>query len=155
MTLKEVAQICTTIRKATFAWRNESDQDFMETINVWYECLKDVPFDMAMKAATEYICENNYPPTVADIYKPYKEYLEEKKEKNKHLREIYYRTIAYYPCYTDTPEMQNEWMRITGNDIDKAERFERQLIGFVKDHEMHGIDPKPFEEYMKGVKQIE
>lgn len=155
MTLKEVAQICTTIRKATFAWRNESEQDFMETINVWYECLKDVPFDMAMKAATGYICENNYPPTVADIYKPYKEYLESKKEKNKTLREIYYNTIDHYPCYKDTREIQNEWMRITGNDIGKAEQFKTQLIEYVRGCEMQGIDPIPFEEYMKGVKQIE
>ena len=155
MTLKEVAQICATIRKTTFAWRNENDKEFMETIKIWHECLKDVPFDMAMKATTEYLKDNSYPPTIADIYKPYKEYLEEKKEKNKRLREIYYRTIAYYPCYTDTPEMQNEWMRITGNDIGKAEQFKAQLIEYVIGCEMQWIDPIPFEEYMKGVKQIE
>jgi len=155
MTLKEVAQICATIRKTTFAWRNESEQDFMETIKVWYECLKDEPFDMAMKAAIDYVRENNYPPTIADIYRPYKESLDDKKEKNKQLRKLYYDTISYYPCYFDTPEMQNEWMRICQNDIRKAERFERMLIEYVKSCEMNGIDPKPFEEYMKGVEQIE
>ena len=155
MTFKETAKLCATIRKATFAWRNESDAEFMETIKIWHECLKEEPFDMAMKATMEYLTANNYPPTIADIYKPYKEYLEERHERNRRLREIYYDTIHHYPCNEDTPEMQNEWMRICGNDISKAERFRQMLVEYVKDHDRKRIDPMPFEEYMKGVKAIE
>lgn len=155
MTIKETAMICSMIRKATFAWRNESENEFAETISIWHECLKDEPYEMARQAVAEYIRANNYPPTVADVYRPYKEYLDSKKEKNKTLREIYYRTISYFPCYKDTPEMQNEWMRITQNDIGKAERFARVLISYVHECETMGVDPMTFEEYMKGVKRIE
>jgi len=155
MILKETAMICGMIRKATFAWRNESENEFAETISIWHECLKDEPYEMARQAVAEYIRVNNYPPTVADVYRPYKEYLESKKEKNKRLREIYYNTIDHYPCYADTREIQNEWMRITGNDIGKAEQFKTQLVEYVRGCEMQGIDPIQFEKYMKGVKQIE
>ena len=155
MTLKEVATLCSTIRKTTFAWRNETPEDFDETIKVWHEYLEDEPFDIAMKAAKDFIRENSKPPAIADIYLPYKESIENKREKNKRLRKLYYDTISEYPCYKDTPEMQNEWMRICGNDISKAERFERQLIEYVRSCEMQRIDPMPFEEYMKGVKAIE
>jgi len=155
MEIKETAELCLSIRQATHAWAKESDDAFEQIVRVWHDCLKDVPFDMAKKALNEYLVNNTYPPTIADIYKPYKEYLENRKEKNKQLREIYYRTIAYYPCYTDTPEIQNEWMRITGNDIEVALRFERWLIDFVRQSEISNADFKPFEEFMKGVKQIE
>ena len=157
MTLKEVAQICATIRKATFAWRNESEKDFAETINVWFECLKDEPFDMAMKAATEYIRENNYPPTVADVYRPYKEYKDQLKADKREAINIYYRAIANYPCYEDTPEIQSEYMRIIGKtpDPDKARRFETRLIAFVRKHEESKEPIPPLIKYLKGVKQIE
>lgn len=155
MDLRETANLLMLVKATYRKWFDGSKEEFARTVTSWHDILCDEPYEMAKNAFDEFSRDSVYPPTPADIYKPYKEYLEEKKEKNKRLREIYYRTIAYYPCYTDTPEMQNEWMRITGNDISKAERFERQLIGFVKDNETKGIDPKPFEEYMKGVKQIE
>lgn len=157
MTLKEVAQICATIRKATFAWRNESEKDFAETINVWFECLKDEPFDMAMKAATEYIRENNYPPTVADVYRPYKEYKEQTKADKRESINIYYRAISNYPCYEDTADTKREYMRILGDNPtpEKAMKFERDLIAFVRDHEVSEEYIPPLIEYLKGVKQIE
>jgi len=155
MTLKETAMICGMIRKATFAWRNESENEFAETISIWHECLKDEPYEMARQAVAEYIRANNYPPTVADVYRPYKEYLENVKEITKQLHNIYDRTIQNYPCYKDTMEVRNEWARITGRKVENAERFERQLIDYVRGCEKQSIDPMPFEEYMKGVKQIE
>lgn len=157
MTLKEVAQICATIRKATYAWRNESEKDFKETVKVWYECLKDMPFDMAMKSTTAYLRDKNYPPTVADVYKPYKEYLEQKKLFKRELINIYYRAISNYPCYEDTQEAQQEYMRILGDNPspEKAIRFERDLIDYVRDLEMNDDYTPPLIEYLKGVKQIE
>ena len=155
MDMQEIANLIMEAKTSVNQWRNMDKNEFAAMVTFWHKCLKDVPFDFAENVLVDFLSVNQYPPTIADIKKPWLDHLESKKEKNKQLREIYYRTIAYYPCYTDTPEMQNEWMRITGNDIGKAERFERQLIGFVKDNEMQGIDPKPFEEYMKGVKQIE
>lgn len=155
MEIKQTAMLCIKIRQATHAWSRESNEAFQQIVQLWHDCLKEMPYEMADKALSDYLRNNTYPPTIADIYKPYKEYLESKKEKNKTLREIYYNTIDHYPCYADTREIQNEWMRITGNDIGKAEQFKAQLVEYVRGCEMQGIDPIQFEEYMKGVKQIE
>lgn len=157
MTLKETATICAMIRKATFAWRNETEADFAETISIWHECLGDEPYEMARKAAAEYIRENNYPPTVADVYKPYKEYKEQRESDKKETINIYYRAIANYPCYEDTPDAQREYMRIIGKNPtpDKGMKFERDLIDFVRQHERERKEVPPFIEYMKGVKAIE
>lgn len=155
MTLGETAKLCVLIRETTFAWKNESEEGFDEVIRNWHDCLEDVPYDMARKSAIEYIQHNQFAPKIADIYLPYQESIDNKKEKNKQLRKLYYDTISEYPCYKDTPEMQNEWMRICQNDIGKAEQFKQMLVDYVKDHDRKKIDPIPFEEYMKGVKQIE
>ena len=155
MEIKETAELCLSIRQATHAWSKESDDEFEQIVRFWHKCLKDVPFDFAENALVDFLSTNKFPPTIADIKKPWLDHLESKKEKNKQLREIYYRTIAYYPCYIDTDETKNEWMRITGNNIEAALRFERWLIDFVRQSEKSGTDFKPFEDFMKGVKQIE
>lgn len=151
----EVARLIMSAKTSVNQWRGMDKVELAAMIEFWHKCLKDVPFDFAENALVDFLSVNQYPPTIADIKKPWLEHLDSKKEKNKQLREIYYRTIAYYPCYTDTPEIQNEWMRITGNDIEMALRFERWLIDFVRQSEIGNEDFKPFEEFMKGVKQIE
>ena len=155
MDLKETANFLMLVKTTYRKWFDGSKEEFARTVECWHDILSDEPYEMAKKAFDEFSRTSVYPPTPADIYKPYKEYLEGRHERNKQLRKLYYDTISYYPCYVDTPEMQNEWMRICQNDIRKAERFERMLIEYVKSCEMNGIDPKPFKEYMKGVEHIE
>lgn len=155
MEIKETAELCLSIRQATHAWSKESDDEFEQIVRFWHKCLKDVPFDFAENALVDFLSTNKFPPTIADIKKPWLDHLDSKKEKNKRLREIYYRTIANYPCYKDTPEIQKEWMRITENDINKAARFERFLIDYVRECEFKRIDPEPFESFMKGVVMFE
>ena len=155
MDLRETTNFLLIVKATYRKWFDGSKEEFAKTVECWHDILGDEPYEMAKNAFDEFSRDSVYPPTPADIYKPYREYLESKKEKNKTLREIYYNTIDHYPCYSDTREIQNEWMRITGNDIGKAEQFKTQLIEYVRGCEMQGIDPIPFEEFMKGVKQIE
>lgn len=155
MTKKEVAQICVMIRKATNAWRNESPDDFEETINVWYECLKAEPFEMAQKALNDYLRENQYPPTVSDIYKPYKEWLERQAELKREYNNVYYNAIAYYPCYQDTREERAEFDRITGKSVRNARTLSRQIEVFVRDREESQSCFPTLIDYLKGVKKIE
>ena len=152
---EETAEIMVRAKDSFQKWKDIDKYEFAEMIKTWHECLEDIPYEFARKSMMDYIKGNQYPPTVYDIRKPWNEYQEEKRERNKQLRKLYYDTISEYPCYKDTLEMQNEWMRICQNDISKAERFERQLIKYVRSCEMQRIDTMPFEEYMKGVKQIE
>lgn len=155
MTLKEVAQICVMIRKTTFAWKNETEDDFVDIVNAWYECLKDVPYEMAKKAVTDYVCKNNYPPTVADIYKPYKEHLEEQKRLRVEYNNIYLTAISNYPCYEDTAEIRKEFQRITKNSISNAAAFSNTVISFVRGREKSGEEIPPLIEWMKGIDEFE
>ena len=38
-------------------------------MNVWYELLKDIPYDRASVAIQKHMCTSSFPPTVADIRK--------------------------------------------------------------------------------------
>lgn len=155
MDLRETANLLMLIKTTYRKWFDGSKEEFARTVTSWHDILGDEPYEMAKKAFDEFSRTSVYPPTPADIYKPYKEYLENVKEITKQLHNIYDRTIENYPCYKDTMEVRNEWARITGRKVENAERFERQLIDYVRGCEKQSIDPMPFEEYMKGAKQIE
>lgn len=155
MTKKEVAKICVNIRKATNAWRNETADDFEETIGVWYECLKDMPYDMAEKALVDYLKRNTYPPAVADIYKPYKEYLEQQKAMRLEYNNIYYTAIAHYPCYKDSPEEREEFDRITGRSLSRATKLSNKLIDYVRSCELSDEYIPPLEEWLKEIDSID
>ena len=38
-----------------------------DAFNVWYELLKDIPYDLCQAAIHKYITTNKFPPTIADI----------------------------------------------------------------------------------------
>jgi hypothetical protein len=157
MTKAETAEIMVKAKDSFQKWRDISKVEFAQMIVTWHELLEDMPYEMAKQAMSEYIRENNYPPTVADIYRPYKEYKDQLKADKREAINIYYRAIANYPCYEDTPEIQSEYMRIIGKtpDPDKARRFETRLIAFVRKHEESKEPIPPLIKYLKGVKQIE
>jgi len=155
MTLKEVAQICVLIRKTTFAWKNESDDGFEEIVNAWYECLQDEPYEMARKAAADYIKANNYPPTVADVYRPYREWKDRQHKLMIEYGNIYRAAIAYYPCYEDTSEVREEFDRIAGYSVSKAKVLNTRLLDFVRSKEKSGEEIPPLIEWLKGMNSIE
>ena len=37
------------------------------TVNVWYELLKDLPYDVIQAATTAWLTTNRYPPTISDL----------------------------------------------------------------------------------------
>lgn len=155
MNKKEVAQLCTMIRKTTNAWRNESDDEFFETVNIWYGMLKDEPYEIAQQALNDYLRRNTYPPTVADIYKPYKEKLEKQDELRREYNNTYYTAISFYPCYEDTAEVRREFDRITGNSVSKAGRLQTKISEYVRGQELADEYIPPIIEWLKGIEEIE
>lgn len=157
MTKVETAEIMVKAKDSFQKWRDISKVEFAQMIVTWHELLEDMPYEMAKQAMSEYIRENNYPPTVADIYRPYKEYKGQTKADKRESINIYYRAISNYPCYEDTADTKREYMRILGDNPtpEKAMKFERDLIAFVRDHEVSEEYIPPLIEYLKGVKQIE
>lgn len=155
MDLKETANLLMLVKTTYRKWFDGSKEEFAKTVECWHDILGDEPYEMAKKAFDEFSRDSVYPPTPADVYRPYKEYLEQKKADKRELINIYYRAISNYPCYEDTAEVKREYMRIVGDSPVKAIRFEKKLIEFVQDAELSDEHIPPLIDYLKGVKQIE
>lgn len=155
MTLQETGELCLFIRRTTHAWAKEDNESFKAVVKDWHYCLKDVPYEMAKKSAIEHIAKNNYQPTIADVSKGYREYLEEQKQLKREYNNIYYTAISFYPCYQDTPELKQEWNRLCGNNIPKANKLQNKIVNFVRERELADEYIPPILEWMKGLEKIE
>lgn len=155
MELKETAQLLMSIKTTYNRWFDGDKEEFGKLIEFWHKALRDVPYEVAQKALVDFSKESQYPPTIADIYKPYKEYLEEQKQLKREYNNIYYTAISFYPCYQDTPELKNEWNRLCGNNIPKANRLMNKIIDFVREQELADEYIPPILEWMKGLEKIE
>lgn len=72
MTQGEVVKLFKAITLSYPAFRVPDDMA-KEQVMHWYQHLKDVPFDVAMKNLRAYIQEERFPPTIADIRRGYEE----------------------------------------------------------------------------------
>lgn len=152
MTLQETGKLCVFIRKTTHAWSKENENDFLETVKAWHECLKDVPYEMAMKSTREYIACNNFQPTIADVRKGFREWQEQQKELRAAYNDIYFSAIAHYPCYKDDAETRELFDQASKKSVSKARVLGNKLIDYVKENELTGnIDNIPtLKEWLKG-----
>lgn len=156
MDKKETAKLLMTIKTSYKRFFDGGKEEFIQMVEIWQEMLEDEPYEMAKQALVDFSRVSPFPPTIADIYRPYKDMLAKREVDKRESINIYYRAIANYPCYKDTADAQKEFMRILGNpDPEKAEKFERDLIKFVREREMSEEYIPPLIEYMKGVKAIE
>lgn len=155
MTKEEVVEIMLEAKDSFQRWRDIDNAEYARMCGTWYEMLNDVPYEMAKKAMVDYIKTNQYPPTIADIRKPYHEYLEEQKQLKREYNNIYYTAISFYPCYQDTPELKNEWNRLCGNNIPKANKLQNKIVNFVRERELADEYIPPILEWMKGLEKIE
>lgn len=155
MELKETAQLLMSIKTTYNRWFDGDKEEFGKLIEFWHKALRDVPYEVAQKALVDFSKESQYPPTIADIYKPYKEYLEEQKQLKREYNNIYYTAISFYPCYQDTPELKNEWNRLCGNNIPKANKLQNKIVNFVRERELADEYIPPILEWMKGLEKIE
>lgn len=155
MTKAQVAELMVKAKDSFQKWKEIDKAEFAQMIVTWHECLKDVPYEMAQKAMIDYIKENQYPPTIADIYEPYKKWLERQNELRIKYNNIYYKAISHYPCYQDTPEERKEFDRICGNNLNKATALSDKLIEFVKTREREKNCIPTLINWLKGIDSIE
>ena len=151
MTLQETGELCLFIRRTTHAWAKEDSESFKAIVKDWHDCLEDVPYDMAKKSAVEYINENSFQPTIADVRKGYREYLEKQKAMRIEYNNIYYSAIANYPAYKDSREERIEFDRITKNSVGKAARLSNMIASFVREQEKGKCEFPALEEWLKGI----
>lgn len=93
MTREEFATIVTKINQVYLDKKPITKEGF----DIWYDLLSDLEAATLDAASSNYIRENRYPPTIADLrseYQKIKDYLADVKSQ---LRAIYDRTRGIYP----------------------------------------------------------
>lgn len=149
MTKEEFKQIA---KKLKMSYQRENFFADTETLNSWYDSLKDFGADLVTEVVDEYIKHNKFQPTIADIYAP----CEELRAKYKNgLREIYEYTKGVYPCSEDTKEARVTWNMIINSRtwegrFNKARHFASHTSAYVENAERSGKinDIPTFEEYL-------
>ena len=155
MTLKETGELCLFIRRTTRAWSKEDNESFKAIVKDWHDCLEDVPYDMAKKSTVEYINENSFQPTIADVRKGYREYLENQKAMRIEYNNIYLSAISNYPCYMDSPEERAEFDRITGCSLRKATTLSNMIVDYVRRMEEEKGCMPTLINWLKRIEKIE
>lgn len=64
MTRQEFAQLAAAMKAA---YQRSGFMADCETVTVWYEMLKDIPYDALTMAVQKYIQSETFPPTIADL----------------------------------------------------------------------------------------
>lgn len=64
MTRDEVKQI---FKRIMVAYPNYKPNDLSETVNMWSEMLKNDPYEDVLHKLDNYIAENKFAPTIADL----------------------------------------------------------------------------------------
>ena len=115
------------------------DQD---GFNVWCECMDDLRYDVAHKAAMEYVRKSQYPPTIADIRNEYDALWSEYLAMVRHIDESFDSAAGYYPNITDEQRAKGKKLfnqYVGSKPRDQREREARNLsqriINFVKECE--------------------
>lgn len=148
--LKEIVQMFRKVYGEKF----KIDQ---QSFDIWCDCLGDLRFDVAKKAATEFIKKSQYAPTVADIQNEYNLLWEEYKAMVRHIGESFDAAAGYYPCITEEQRANGKKIFIdlvSRVGRDKRERTARdisqRIIEYVKKCEAGTSDTIiPFDEYMR------
>ena len=128
--------------------------------SVWCECMSDLRFDVAKKAATEYVKKSQYPPTVADIRNEYKILWDDYTAMLRHINESFDMASGCYPDVTEEQrvvgkktfiEIVNRYPREQKERV--ANDLSQKIIGYVRKVE-NGTDVgiMPFDKYMEQMK---
>ena len=64
MTEREFAQLAAAMKAA---YQRNGFMADLETVSVWYELLKDIPYNQLAAAVKKYIKCETFPPTIADL----------------------------------------------------------------------------------------
>lgn len=126
-----------------------------ETFDIWFEMLEDLETAGVAKAVDNYIKDNRYPPTVADIRHEYNRMYEAYQGLIKSVKTEFGLACQYYPNMDMDVEQeafeiylarlkkhpQGEWMP-------RTRKFHKDTTDFVRDCEINHKDIPPFKDYV-------
>lgn len=124
-----------------------------EDVDLWHECLEDLEYPKARKAAINIVKNTkDFPPDIATIREEYDRLLKIEKHEEGEIKRFYEQARAYYP---GSGEPGNGWkeFRERVKNAEEAERLQRRIIAYVSYMEQNtGENVMPFVECIQTVK---
>lgn len=147
MTRDEVKKVVVMIAKAFPRFTIVQDKEGMD---LWHECLSDVPYEDARTAVIDCIKTKEFPPTIAEIRKAYGEIEDGRKKAKLLIRQEYDAIRSYYPSCGD---VNNGWSEFQDrcDSPEKAKRLRTALYNYVREVEQTGGNTEPFVEKIKTI----
>lgn len=137
MTAEEFANL---VKKLKSAFVRDNFFEDPDQIDLWYEMLRDLKPKYAAEAVDNYIRQNRYQPTIADIREEYKVIVDDIKAKTNNIREIIDVQLSYYP---NVDKGKETWDLIAvllnehGGDWEEKTRYAKVLADKIFDHVRH------------------
>lgn len=137
MTPSEFEVIAFDLKKA---YKRDGFLSSDEDMDFWYRMLKDLKPKYAAEAVDNYIRQNRYQPTIADIREEYKVIVDDVKAKTNNIREIIDVQLSYYP---NVDKGKETWDLIAvllnkhGGDWAEKTRYAKVLADKIFDHVRH------------------
>lgn len=144
------------VKKLKIAYRRDDFFDGKDMVDLWYERLGNANPKILATAVNNYIDNNTFQPTIADIKSECRKIEEHIQSVNNELRLIYNRTVGAYPNSLDDAETKAAWMDIIKavpfkDRLAKAEEVENVTIRYVRFIENSGREDIPtITEFFRG-----
>lgn len=151
MTREEVKRILATLVYAYPKLTFPKSVEGITAVDVWYDNLGDIDFEDAKKATTIAIQRSEFPPSIAEIRKAYKEIEDKRKEIKSAIRQEYEATRSYYPSCGEYNNGWKEFQERSNGDRDRAKKLHIALIDYVREMEKTGGNTEPFTERIKSI----
>lgn len=139
----------TVVKKICDFYPRYNFMDKKEVFDAWYGVLKDLEFPATLKAVENYVKENQYPPTIADIRNGYQKLLDGYNALLKEVKNDFEIAMSYYPKPDKTAydlylsklkkNPQKEW-------ISRTRAFKSTTIEYVSD--INKKDYPSFKDYI-------
>lgn len=147
MTRDETKKIVVMIAKAFPRFTIVQDKEGMD---LWHECLSDIPYEDARACVIDCVKSKEFPPTIAEIRKAYDDILMAKKTVQRLIRQEYDAIRSYYPS---CGELNNGWSEFQErcDSPEKAKRLRTALYNYVREVEQTGGNTEPFVEKIRTI----
>ena len=152
MTLQEYIPI---VEKLKIFYKQDNFIPDKATSDAWFEMLKDLEAPAVMRSVDNYIKENRFPPTVADIRKEYCKLYEAYQTLIKLTRKEYAIACSYYPSMS--MELEEETFEIYKGKLKKypqaqweqrTRKFRSDTIKYVQECERNHKEILDFRTYL-------
>lgn len=126
-----------------------------EAFDAWFRLLEDCRYRQLEIAAENYMKENRYPPTVADLREKYREIEEQNRRDMARVEDLFRRLADLYPLGYDDGLARGVFFRILGKPqadgqrktkeqvLQEAERIVRLAHDFIRCCEQSGVSDIP------------